>query len=978
MITKCKDIKTRINELENRINNISKSKKSISETIETTPSSNSNHLQNKFVLRQRPSSAPQDSSSTSMRVKVAQHMINQMQEKINRDELEGNLLDYEDSELEAKKSEIHQNYDVRLNSRCHEDFITSQVATCKSSENVEIGHQANINSTCQDQIYPNQLVDSTTLEDYWKEFTCNRKHLVSAEKETDAVNPNTDNEIIPIISIKPPKPSCNDKKLFDCNSNDQMMKFKEEVTIVGMMNMPMSGGWGNQGSCGVPTLKLESPALDEKRAIDNYLIDSLRGEIEKVRHKLCEIGNRPTENLEDITFKYSKEKINNQKVPSGDFNNQNLAQELKNLQDKNDELTKQLQEHKKLQESSMKKARDATHLLNAYEAKVNALHEQALKSSKMMAHSKEKFCSILRSRNCQIKNLYEVNQQLKRTIAANGEQMKQLKNSYKLLKSRYREIEDREKDSRDDNFKLRESMRKLEKELKIVYKECSELKEENVAFLKDLNAAKEDITDRYNTKLNKHKEQFENVLIRNKLNESRLIEEVQFMSEELHYHGNELEDLKIGVKSDTTELKAKYKALLYEYEALAKKFQEYEQFDEIKCSCIEQELREFSLKMKEKESIIVRERDELRTLVEELARAIKQNKIALNELTQTNDDQESIINNLKDMMRTKDDQILLYQKELTTVRHQYENLKKEAEGIKKILEETKRSSDPNEEKIYVELELIRRKLNEEEDNNLIKQKVIEDQDQTINNLRGQIDEKNKEIERTVESLCKATEETAHLSEHLRFMETELSREKIEKRKLLRELEDMNSHKESLNKQVSELEDVVKDRCIKEDINQEDQKHVIDKLEQQMKRQKQDWEMQRKILQKDKEKALHAARFASQKLLDTVNDFQKQMSQQKAAQNKLAMLLQSKEQQLETLTMKVKSLLPTQDHPHKTSSGNDYSHSQNICTSFCQIKQIFPASKLNCQSRESIDEQESKSFCMAESNSCSVCCDYSDT
>lgn len=93
----------------------------------------------------------------------------------------------------------------------------------------------------------------------------------------------------------------------------------------------------------------------------------------------------------------------------------------------------------------------------------------------------------------------------------------------------------------------------------------------------------------------------------------------------------------------------------------------------------------------------------------------------------------------------------------------------------------------------------------------------------------------------------------------------------------------------------------------DEINQINQQETIEKLEKQIQDQKEDWEVQRKVLQKDKEKALHAAKFASQKLLDTVNDFQKQMSQQKVAQTKLAMLLHGKEQQLESLTKKVSTL-----------------------------------------------------------------------
>lgn len=59
------------------------------------------------------------------------------------------------------------------------------------------------------------------------------------------------------------------------------------------------------------------------------------------------------------------------------------------------------------------------------------------------------------------------------------------------------------------------------------------------------------------------------------------------------------------------------------------------------------------MKMKEKESIILRERDELRALVEELAKAIKRNKTAINELNSTNEQQESVIDNLNKTIKMK-------------------------------------------------------------------------------------------------------------------------------------------------------------------------------------------------------------------------------------------------------------------------------------------------------------------------------------
>ncbi|KAK9880099.1 hypothetical protein WA026_008614 [Henosepilachna vigintioctopunctata] len=961
MLNKCRDITDRINDLESQIYNISKIKKS--STDGNGVSQNISHGHKVSVpQKQRPSSAPKEISSTSLRVKVAQDMIHQIQAVIDKDRDKFKTWKNRPSTAEDADSP-RTSRPISNNDRT---MIPSQKPHYHNQEAAEIKKP--------------QTTEIYRSEECWKETMFSQRNILP-EKESDALKPTPKT----IISIKKPPVLCK-KPFCECMMRNPLIiennavRKENDVTVMNLMNMENSSALLSSNSFLVSSSRCNAQKIDDKKSIDNYLIDSLRGEIEKVRLKLCEIGKRPLEESQELSTKPSKENMNNLEISSGDCNNQTLLQELNEHRKKNEELTKQLIEHKRLQESSMKKAKDATQLLNDYEAKVSKLHEQALKSSKMMAHSKEKFCNILRSRNCQIKNLYDLNQQLKKTITNNAEQMKQLKNNYKELKIRYNEIEDKESGTRKENYKMRETMKKLEKELKTVYRECSKLKEENVNILKELNAVKEDVTDTYNVKLNYHKEHLEKLLLKTKKSEERLIEEVKDMSEKLHHHGSELDGMKIDMKNEALDLQTKYRKLLHQYEAIVRKFREYEQFDEIKCNCIEQELKEFSLKMKEKEAIILRERDDLRGLVEELSRTIKRNKTTMHELSRTTEHQECVIAKLNDVIKSKDDQILKHQGELAIARQQYENLDKEMQALKDVLHESENNSylEKKYPELSRELDSLRESLAQEKDNSLIKQKIIEDQEHTISGLKAQIDDKTREIEKTVNTLCKTAEESNELSQNLKHMEVELNREKQEKRKLLKELEDINAHKECLSKQVSELECAVKNHCMDEDVVRTEQKRTIDRLELNLKKQKQEWEMQRKILMKDKEKALHAARFAAQKLYDTVDDFQKQMCQQRAAQAKLAVLLQGKEQQLENITSKVKSLLAPQVHPDNIPSLNNHSHSADVCSSFCKIKEIYSGPERMYQSKESVDERECKSFRIIEKNSCAGYCDYLNT
>lgn len=69
-------------------------------------------------------------------------------------------------------------------------------------------------------------------------------------------------------------------------------------------------------------------------------------------------------------------------------------------------------------------------------------------------------------------------------------------------------------------------------------------------------------------------------------------------------------------------------------------------------------------------------------------------------------------------------------------------------------------------------------------------------------------------------------------------------------------------------------------------------------------QKKELELQKKVLCKEKCQAIHAARFATQKLLETVADFQSQVETQKKVQRMLTGLLQEKEEQLMAVTSHV--------------------------------------------------------------------------
>lgn len=70
-------------------------------------------------------------------------------------------------------------------------------------------------------------------------------------------------------------------------------------------------------------------------------------------------------------------------------------------------------------------------------------------------------------------------------------------------------------------------------------------------------------------------------------------------------------------------------------------------------------------------------------------------------------------------------------------------------------------------------------------------------------------------------------------------------------------------------------------------------------------QKQEWEAQRANLAQEKDKAVKAAKFATQKLIDTVADFQKEVNAQKKVQVMLTQMLHDKEEELQNVKERVR-------------------------------------------------------------------------
>lgn len=93
-------------------------------------------------------------------------------------------------------------------------------------------------------------------------------------------------------------------------------------------------------------------------------------------------------------------------------------------------------------------------------------------------------------------------------------------------------------------------------------------------------------------------------------------------------------------------------------------------------------------------------------------------------------------------------------------------------------------------------------------------------------------------------------------------------------------------------------------CQQYDTNQ---RRAIDEFQEQIAVQKREWETQKAHLAHEKNKAVKAAKFATQKLIDTVADFQKEVNTQRKIQMMLTKMLHDKEDELQFVKDRVRNI-----------------------------------------------------------------------
>lgn len=149
------------------------------------------------------------------------------------------------------------------------------------------------------------------------------------------------------------------------------------------------------------------------------------------------------------------------------------AKQVYQMKAENKKLKKELEQKKLIYHSSMKQMEKLKDILSEYERKVTLLHQQAVKSSKVMKHTKEKFCTCLRDKENLIKQLKHENENLQKHIEEQENQRIYQSNEVEDLQKELKERNEQNNVLSDTNQNFCECIKMLETQLENSSKENS-------------------------------------------------------------------------------------------------------------------------------------------------------------------------------------------------------------------------------------------------------------------------------------------------------------------------------------------------------------------------------------------------------------------------------------------------------------------------------------------------------------------------
>ncbi|XP_040521089.1 leucine-rich repeat and coiled-coil domain-containing protein 1 isoform X2 [Gallus gallus] len=339
----------------------------------------------------------------------------------------------------------------------------------------------------------------------------------------------------------------------------------------------------------------------------------------------------------------------------------------------------------------------------------------------------------------------------------------------------------------------------------------------------------------------------------------------------------------------------------------AKRFKEVqEDFENVSADLAEHQQALFQFQQKEKEMTV---------LIQDLTSIVKEQKAKIAELVKSNQETTANLKSRTEELETvieqnkeKAGQVELLKKEngklisqLTAQESVIDGLRMERKiwGQELAQQGAHLSQDRGklEAKIEVltnEVEILKKQREQDGDAIRIKNKIVDDQTETIRRLKEGLQEKDKQIRKQ--------------HEENKLFQVQLDEKATEFEELMEKLERQNERKEQLKQRLEEKEVELSDirrahSALKKKWQGKDE--LLSQLEVQVKQMKEGFDMKEKKLIEERNKSLQAQRIATEKLREMDDAFRKQLESVLAAHEaEIVQLANEKEKQVEAANEKV--------------------------------------------------------------------------
>nr|CAH7715055.1 unnamed protein product [Callosobruchus chinensis] len=531
-----------------------------------------------------------------------------------------------------------------------------------------------------------------------------------------------------------------------------------------------------------------SPQIAEHIYSTDEVVNGLRREIENVKSQLMVIRTAPETNRSS-----SKDQT---------------AKQVYQLTKENKQLRRELEQKRKLYQSSLKDMHKSRDILAEYEKQVGLLHDQAIKSSKMMKQSKDKFCKCIKQKDDVIDRLKRQCEELHRVVGDKEIQYEKLRKSYNDLQVMYCENSQQFAAMTEENQNVCECLKLLEGRLETSVKEVDYYKSELDRMDKLIADFNCDFCEKVSATAKKQSEKYEARVKELEEKENVLKSEIALLNDKL---------------KDATQKETLLEELRTKCTCLEEKLTDYQKYMS-KCQDLEDEYQQQCREAIEKESKYIRERDELKSLVEELTAVVQQNKATLLQLSDINKEQAQLILSQSAILSEKEEKIKSVESEIDTLRSRSLELEQEVADLKEAV------SGPCTKdtclSLSQQLDDLKVALDSERDNKLVKEKIIEDQSHTIQFLQQQIKDKIAELNRFKEETSVTEQEMMKVSKVLEKKQEELDHEAKEKEQLAKKLRKLEYQRNALLQEMSDLDEKLRQCSADQELSEGMQESIV--------------------------------------------------------------------------------------------------------------------------------------------------------